>query len=53
MTLKKDFYDFDLFQKQLAEMPIFKGLLQQYSIDKPFLGLRIIIAHVLVPNTLP
>lgn len=53
MNRVKNFEDFDLFIKQLDDMPIFKNLLEKYAIEKPFKGLKVIIAHVLVPNTLP
>lgn len=53
MDFKKNFQDYDIFNNQLLEMPIFKNLLPIYAQEKPFQGLKIIIAHVLVPNTLP
>lgn len=34
-------------------MPIFAELIKIYSKEKPFIGKKIIIAHVLVPNTIP
>ncbi|MHA1983197.1 MAG: NAD-binding protein [Candidatus Hodarchaeales archaeon] len=43
----------ELVTKQLNHMPIFKELLQNYQKSLPFKNLRIIIAHVLVPNTIP
>ncbi|MHA1989770.1 MAG: NAD-binding protein [Candidatus Hodarchaeales archaeon] len=43
----------ELVTKQLDLMPIFKDLLQEYQKSLPFKDLRIIIAHVLVPNTIP
>jgi adenosylhomocysteinase len=43
----------ELVTKQLNSMPIFKDLLQEYQKNLPFKDLRIIIAHVLVPNTIP
>ena len=53
MIKVKNFTDFELFTKQLEDMPIFKHLIPYYDNKKPFTGLHIIIAHVLVPNTLP
>lgn len=53
MTEIKIFTDFELFNEQLESMPIFKQLLQTYEQEKPFKGLKVLIAHVLVPNTLP
>lgn len=53
MSKIKDFSDFELFNDQLETMPIFKQLLKTYEKEKPFQGLNVIIAHVLVPNTLP
>ncbi len=53
MDILTKFLDFEVFKDQLKTMPIFKELLKQYSAEKPFNGLNVIIAHVLVPNTLP
>ena len=53
MAEYKKFFDFEIFREQLIDMPIFKQLLNDYATEKPFEGLNVIIAHVLVPNTLP
>ncbi|MCH8907408.1 MAG: hypothetical protein IH840_09995 [Candidatus Heimdallarchaeota archaeon] len=42
-----------LFQDQLEQMPIFAKFLPIYHKNKPLKGYKIVIAHVLVPNTLP
>ena len=53
MSQKNNFFDYDLFNNQLEDMPIFKEMIKEYEQKEPFVGLNIIIAHVLVPNTLP
>lgn len=42
-----------LVKEQLRDMPLFREIIEEYSISKPFTGQKIAIAHVLVPNTLP
>ncbi len=49
----KDLLEFPLVKQQLQDMPLFREIISEYSISKPFTGQKIAIAHVLVPNTLP
>lgn len=51
--VKSTFDSSQFFQDVLAEMPIFQELLKLYEETKPFTGTSIVIAHVIVPNTLP
>jgi S-adenosylhomocysteine hydrolase len=53
MNTQKHFKDYEIFTKQLKNMPIFNQLVKDYSLEKPFINLNVIIAHVLVSNTLP
>lgn len=42
-----------IYQRQLITMPIHRMLIQEYRKTKPFNDIKIAVAHVLVPNTLP
>ncbi|MCE7735466.1 MAG: hypothetical protein GPJ54_11350 [Candidatus Heimdallarchaeota archaeon] len=42
-----------LLAEQLETMPIFQKQLRIYEKEKPFSGKSVIVAHILVPNTLP
>lgn len=43
----------ELFTSQISSMPIFQELHNQYETIRPFTGVKVAIAHVLVPNTVP
>lgn len=42
-----------LLAEELKTMPIFQRQLAVYQKEKPFSGKKVIVAHILVPNTLP
>jgi adenosylhomocysteinase len=48
-----DLLESPLVKQQLLDMPLFREIISEYSMSKPFKGQKIAIAHVLVPNTLP
>ncbi len=45
--------DMEIVKQQLATMPMLNNLISEYIDKKPFDGIKIAMAHVLVANTLP